>query len=327
MPRGSTSADPILTRNEVTHPLDPHDALVVTGIRASAAAAKGKARSKEARAPFDALMEAVQARSYVTYDEDVIAGVPGVWVRPADSLPNEAILYLHGGWFNLGSANAYRHLVSQIAARAGADTFVPDYRLAPEHPFPAAVDDIVACYRALEARVQRIAICGDSAGGNLALVLTSLVTADGFRRKAKLVGVAAMSPVTDLSLSGETYRTRADADPYFTREQVAALVQSYLGRAAPTDLRASPLFAELRHSPPVRIHVGDDEVLLDDSRRYVQRAAAAGVDARLDVWLGMPHGFVAMVGALNAATLSLDAIGTFFGSKLMDAKLMATRST
>src|SRR4029077_10533348 len=126
------------------------------------------------------------------------------------------------------------------------------------------------------------------------LVLASCAATKQVLGNATLVAIAAFSPVTDLTLSGATYQTRADADLYFTKPQVAALVKSYLGNADPNDPLASPLQARLSGLPPIRIHVGDDEVLLDDSRRYVERAIAAGVDARLDVWTGMPHGFVAV---------------------------------
>jgi monoterpene epsilon-lactone hydrolase len=219
---------------------------------------------------------------------------------------------VHGGWFNAGSATPYRHLVGQIAARAGTRAFVPDYRLAPEHPFPAAVEDVLATYRGMdESGIRRIAITGDSAGGNLALVLASYVATKAALAKAILVGAAAMSPVTDLTLSGASYETRADADPYFTKQQVAELVHAYLGSADATDPRASPLQGRFSGLPPIRIHVGDDEVLLDDSRRYVERAVAGGVDARLDVWTGMPHGFVAIIGPIRASAQALDAVGLF----------------
>jgi epsilon-lactone hydrolase len=150
----------------------------------------------------------------------------------------------------------------------------------------------------------------------LALVLASRVTDEIISAKVTLVGTAALSPVTDLTLSGVTYETRADADPYFTRPQVAELVRAYLGSADPKDPLASPICARLSGLPPVRIHVGDDEVLLDDSRRYIERAVAAGVDARLDVWLGMAHGFPASVGKLKASAEALDAIGVFLAEKL-----------
>ncbi len=261
----------------VTHPLDPEDAAITAAFRAMVSSAKGARQGIEARGQFDAFMESVLPRDDVTFGTDTLGGVPGLWVQPADWRSGEAIVHLHGGWFNFGSAKAYRHLVGHIAARAGARAFVPDYRLAPEHPFPAATDDVLACYRGLAERdVHRIALTGDSAGGNLALVLAS--RAAGI--KATLVGVAVMSPVTDLTLSGATYETRADADPLFTRPQVAELVHAYLGSADAKHPLASPLRSQLAGMPPVRIHVGDDEVLLDDSLRYVERAVAAGVDAR-----------------------------------------------
>jgi acetyl esterase/lipase len=304
----------------VTHPLDPEDAPTVAVMRAMASSTKGILRSIAAREPFDALMESVLPKDGVTFESDTIGGVPGLWVHPAKSRFDEAMLHLHGGWFNLGTANAYRRLVAHMAARVGAKAFVPDYRLAPEHPFPAAVDDVLCCYRGLDERgIRRIAVTGDSAGGNLALVLASRVTDEINSPKMTLVGAAALSPVTDLTLSGRTYETRAGADPYFTRPQVAELVRAYLGSADPKDPLASPIYGRLSGLPPVRIHVGDDEVLLDDSRRYVERAIAAGVDARLDVWIGMAHGFAGSVGKLKASAQALDAIGMFLTEKLQEA--------
>ena len=289
-------------------------------MRAALRAVKGmRAETSNARAQFDTLMERVPPPGDVTFETGSLDDIAGLWVHPASRRPGEAIFHLHGGWFNFGSAKAYRHLVGHIAARAGASAFVPDYRLAPEHPFPAAVDDALACYRAIEASgISRIAITGDSAGGNLALVLASRVTAGAVSAKTTLVGVAAVSPVTDLTLSGRTYETRADADPLFTRPQVAELVRSYIGRADANDPLASPLLGHFSGLPPIRIHVGNDEVLLDDSRRYVERAAAAGVDAQLEVWTGMFHGFVASIGMVKAATLALDAIATFLAARLQD---------
>jgi acetyl esterase/lipase len=292
------------------HPLDPEDAKVTAALRAMVSASKGARPVIEARAQYDALMKSVSPRGDVTFETDTLGGVPGLWVHPAGWRPGEAIVHLHGGWFNFGSAKAYRHLVGQIAARAGARAFIPDYRLAPEHPFPAATDDVRACYQGLAERdVHRIALTGDSAGGNLALGLAS-------SSNVTLVGVAVVSPVTDLTLSGASYETRADADPLFTRPQVAELVHSYLGSADARQPLASPLHGRYAGMPSIRIHVGDDEVLLDDSLRYVERAVAAGVDARADVWMGMPHGFPASIGRLKAAAQALDAIGAFLTERL-----------
>jgi epsilon-lactone hydrolase len=308
---GRTSPDFV-----VFHPLDPEDGAITTAIRANASSTKGVPPGIEARGQFDAFMESVLPRDDVTFETDTLGGIPGLWVHPADWRSGEAIVHLHGGWFNFGSAKAYRHLVGHIAARAGARAFIPNYRLAPEDPFPAATDDVLACYQGLAERdVHRIALTGDSAGGNLALGLASRVAGESASTSAALVGVAVLSPVTDLTLSGATYDTRADADPFFTRSQVAALVRSYLGSADPNHPLASPLGARLSGMPPVRIHVGDDEILLDDSRRYVDRAVAADVDARLDVWMGMPHGFPGSVGRLKAAAQALDAIGLFLAER------------
>ena len=290
------------------HPLDPEDAPIIDQIRTATRAQKGARWTIEARQQYDALMEGVAPPTGVTFASATVGGVPGIWVHPSSRRTDAAILYLHGGWFHAGTAKAYRHLVGHIATRAGTSAFVPDYRLAPEHRFPAAVDDALATYRGMdESGIRRIAVTGDSAGGNLALVLAANVAAKA---------VVALSPVTDLTLSGATYDTRAEADLYFAKQQVAELVRSYLGHADANDPRASPLQGRFSGLPPIRIHVGDDEVLLDDSRRYVERAVAAGVDARLDVWTGMPHGFPAIIGAIKASALALDAIGTFLTERL-----------
>jgi epsilon-lactone hydrolase len=314
--QGSTANQPSTGPIEI-HPLDAEDAAIAAAMRATLRPAKGARSGADARGQFDALMERVLPRDDVIFEADTIGGIPGMWVRPANPRSDEAILHLHGGWFNFGSAKAYRHLVGHIAAGVGARAFIPDYRLAPEHPFPAATNDVLACYQALAERdVHRIALTGDSAGGNLALVLASRVAGEAASVNATLVGVAVLSPVTDLTLSGASYATRADADPLFTRPQVAELVHSYLGSADPNHPLASPLHGQLAGMPPVRIHVGDDEVLLDDSLRYVERAVATGVDARVDVWMGMPHGFPGSIGRLKAAAKVLDAIGAFLAERL-----------
>ena len=294
------------------HALDPGDAQFVARMRDMAAPSKGVSRGVEGRGQFDALMASVLAPSNVTIEADTIRGVPGTWVRPANALPGCALLHLHGGWFNFGSAAAFTHLVGQIAVRIHAAAFIPDYRLAPEHPFPAATQDVWACFQGLAQKGYRwIVLTGDSAGGNLALGLAARSVTAGGLTDVKPAGVAVFSPVTDLTLSGETYETRADADPLFTRAQVAQLAQSYLRDADPNSALASPLAGPVAGLPPIRVHVGDDEVLLDDSRRYVAKAINAGVDAKLDVWMGMPHGFIARVGTLNAADQAMDAVGIF----------------
>jgi acetyl esterase/lipase len=303
------------------HPVSQQDSVAANGLRGAVAAFKGKLTGTAARGPFDDVMNRVVAPTDVNFEADAVGGISGWWARPARSKKGAAILHAHGGWFNFGSARAYRNLVGHIASSAGADAFIPDYRLAPENVFPAAVTDLEACYRGLLAKgINKIAVTGDSAGGDLALVLLAgsvkREAVGGGRANADLgdlapVGCVAISPVTDLGLTGETYQTRAEADPYFTKSQVAGLVASYLVNADPKNPQASPLYGDLSGLPPIRVHVGDDEVLLDDSRRYVERAVSAGVDVELDVWMGMPHGFVTGIGQFDAARQSIKSIGAF----------------
>jgi acetyl esterase/lipase len=300
------------------HPVSQKDSLAATALRSAVAAFKGKLAGTAARGPFDDVMERVVAPTDVTFEADTVGGISGFWAKPARRQKGAAIIHVHGGWFNFGTAHAYRNLVGHIASSAGADAFIPDYRLAPEHVFPAAVTDVQACYRGLVAKgINKIAVTGDSAGGNLALVLLSIASAQADKGGIAPASAVAISPVTDLALTGESYQTRAEADPYFTKSQAGGLVASYLGDADPKDPLASPLYGDLSGLPPIRVHVGDDEVLLDDSRRYVERAVAAGVDAELDVWMGMPHGFVTGIREFDAARRSLEAIGAFLTLRLL----------
>ena len=299
------------------HPATTEDKAAMTALRAMAEPNKGRLQGTAARGAFDEIMSHVIAPAGVTFTPDTVGGVSGWWVRPENARAGEAILHLHGGWFNWGSAQAFRNLVGHIAARAGAEAFVPDYRLAPEHPFPAAIEDVRAVYVGLVERgFSKIAITGDSAGGNLALGLLRFATEEKASGGVPPVGAVALSPVTDLTLAGASWETRAEADPYFLRSQGVELVNAYLNGHDPADPLASPLYGELAGLPPVRVQVGDDEVLLDDSLRYVERAVAAGVDARVDVWEGMPHGFQSGIGTLAASTQALDAIGEFLSDRL-----------
>jgi monoterpene epsilon-lactone hydrolase len=300
-----------------THPITAEDKVAMAALRAMVEPLKGKLQGTAARQPFDEIMERVPAPEGVRFEADTVGGVSGWWCRPSQAKSEHVILHLHGGWFNWGSAQAFRHLVGHIAVSVGAHAFIPEYRLAPEHVFPAAVTDVESCYDGLVERgFTRIAVVGDSAGGALALVLLRLVTARSTAGGVIPVGAVALSPVTDLTLSGESWKTRAAADPYFVESQARELVRSYLNGADPTDPRASALYGDLAGLPPVRVHVGDDEVLLDDALRYVARAVDAGVDARVDVWQGMPHGFSSGVGKLAAANQALAAIGTFLAQRL-----------
>jgi len=306
----------------VHHPFGAEDQAAMAAMRAIVEPNKGKLQGVAARVPFDAIMEHVAAPAGVAYEAGRVGGVSGWWCRPENARPGHAIMHIHGGWFNFGSAQAFRHLAGHIAAGVGVAAFVPDYRLAPEHPFPAAAEDVRASYFGLlEQGISKIAITGDSAGGTLAIGLLVHLAANSDGASKALVGGVAFSPVTDLSLSGESWSTRAAADPYFTKPQATELVNSYLHGHNPTDPLASPLHADLAGLAPVRLHVGDDEVLLDDSVRFVERAIASGVDARLDVWEGMVHGFLGSVGRLTASNEALQLIGEFLNDRFAGAAI------
>ena len=310
------------------HPFSKQDQVAMAAMRALIEPNKGKLQGTAARGPFDALMERVAPPEGVTYEQDTIGGVAGWWCRPEAARSGCVTMHIHGGWFNWGSAQAFRHLAGHLAASTGAVVFVPDYRLAPEHTFPAAPDDVRSCYLGLiERGFSKIAVTGDSAGGNLALGLLVQAAATGAARSEALVGGVALSPVTDLTLSGQSWSTRAAADPFFVKPQAAELVRSYLAGHDAGDSFASPLFAGLNGMAPVRVHVGNDEVLLEDSVRFVERAVAAGVDARLDVWEGMVHGFLGSVGRLEASNQALELVGQFLTGLFVQQRHSSSKDT
>ena len=301
----------------VTHPLDNTDSASAAALRAAVAPIKGVFDGVAGRERFNSAVEALRAPPGVSFEAATIGGTSGWWARPAVSQKDAAIIYIHGGWFTWGAAKAFRNFAGHVASITEANVFVPDYRLAPEYPFPAAVRDLEACYRGLvDEGVLKIAIAGDSAGGNLALVLLSLASARASHSAVAPAGAVVFSPITDLALTGNSYDARAQADLYFTKAEAATLVKNYLGNGDPRDPLASPLYADLAGLPPIRIHVGDDEVLLDDSRRYVERAIAAGVDAKVDVWMGMPHDFALNIGVFSASTQALAKSGAFLAERL-----------
>lgn len=301
-------------------PLLPQDAPAVAAMRQAAAPHKGATMGPEARPMFDGMFAATPTAADVRVEAGTVGGVAGFWVRPPNARRDARVLYIHGGGYVLGSAQAFTSFVGQIALRAGADAFVPDYRLAPEHPFPAAIDDAVAVYHGLVAEgAERIVVAGDSAGGGLTLALLSILAADKTSGAVQPLGAAVMSPLTDLALAGESFQTRAEADPIFTSDVLQAFSEMYLQGQDATLAKASPLYAQLHGLPPVRIDVGDNEVLLSDAIRYAERAEAAGVAVTVSVWEGMAHVFQSSLGQFVAAEQSVDAIGEFLRQRLADA--------
>ncbi len=300
------------------HLLDPQDAITMAKLRPMLASTKGSVTGPSARAPFDELMEQTPPADGVSYEKAEVGGVPGWWCRPTSAPADAAMLYFHGGAYVVGSAQVYQHFVGQVAARARVSAFVPEYGLAPEHPFPAAVDDAQASFEGLSNQgFGKVALVGDSAGGGLTLSLLSLLVAQA-RDVSGLrpVAAAVMSPWADLALSGESMETRAEADPLMTKDSLATTARLYLGTHDPRDPQASPLYADLAGLPPVRIHVGEDEVLLDDSIRYGKRLEAAGGTVQVHTWEGMVHVFPSNL-ILRAAQQALDDVGAFLRQQLL----------
>jgi phosphinothricin tripeptide acetyl hydrolase len=241
---------------------------------------------------------------------------PAEWLLPSGVRADGAVLYLHGGGYVIGSPRSHRHLAAAIAQAAGLPALLLDYRLAPEHPFPAALDDAVAAYEWILARgiaPTRIVIVGDSAGGGLTMATLLALRERGLPRPA---GGICISPWVDLTLSGTTYTTRAVADPIVTREGIEEMAQAYVGAGDRKAPFISPLFADLRGLPPLLIHVGTDEVLLDDARGLTERARAAGVDVTLEEWPAMIHVWHWFLPMLDEAERAVAGIGTFVRARI-----------
>lgn len=222
-----------------------------------------------------------------------LGGVPCDWLDVPRAKPNKILLYFHGGGFCFKSPRLHSALVGQLCSQAGFRGLMVDYRLAPESPFPAAVEDCFSVYRFLiESNVdpQSIVIGGDSAGGNLAL--STLLLAREHRLPQPAAAVL-MSPATDMSMSGMSMLEKQNQDPLFHLGTLLMMRNSYLAGAHPNDPLASPFLAELDGLAPLMIQVGEHEMLLEDSTRLAEKAQRQGVDVELKIWQGMPHVFPA----------------------------------
>jgi len=243
----------------------------------------------EQRSRIDEAMAQMPLAEGTVAEPFVRGGVPGIECRPVDVADNAPIvLYFHGGGFRIASALAYRSYGSHLAAVLGARVLLVEYRLAPEHKFPKAVDDCFVVWESLLAEgidTGRIVIAGDSAGGGLAASVTMHALADGVLP----AGVICCSPWVDLTITADTYDTNAESDKLFSRTSAEEAAPAYLGGADPMHPIASPLFGDWDGAPPLLILVGDAEVLLDDSRKLADVAKAAGVDVTLSIYPEMPH--------------------------------------
>lgn len=238
-------------------------------------------------------------------------GAPAEWVVAPEADPGRVVLYLHGGGYIYGAIGAYRGWAARVSRLARARVLLLDYRLAPEHPFPAAVDDSLAAYRWLLAdgvAPERLVVGGESAGGGL--TLATLVAQRDAGAPLPAAGVC-ISPWTDLALTGDSMQTRAAADPLVDRPGLEDMAAKYLNGADPRDPLASPLFADLTGLPPLLVQVGDCEVLLDDAARLAERARAAGVEVVYECWDGMVHNFPLFTDQLPDGARAAERIGAF----------------
>jgi len=240
-----------------------------------------------------------------------LGGVKVIGLQIADVEVVGTVLHLHGGGFAIGSARASLGLAADLARRTQMRVLSVDYRLAPEHPYPAALSDVSAAYEALVAEVDAthpIVVTGESAGGNLALALLVARRRDGLDMPAAIV---LMSPMTDLTVSGPSFVSKAAVDPVLSAQAIRTRVDTYLAGADSSDALVSPVNADLSGLPAMLIQVGSHEVLLDDSTRLAARAAADDVAVTLDVTPGVPHVFQAFAGILDEGDAALERIARF----------------
>lgn len=255
--------------------------------------------------PADVQCEAVSA-----------GGVPAQWLTPAGAAHDRVLMYVHGGGYVMMSAETHRKLAGHLAKATGCRALNVDYRLAPEHPHPAAVTDAVAAYRWLLEQgiaAHNIAIAGDSAGGGLTLAAALKIRDDGLPLPAALLPI---SPWTDMEGTGASMQSRAEVDMIVTPQAIAQLSQVFLQGADPRDPYASPLHGDLRGLPPLFLQTGDEEVLLDDSTRFADRARAAGVDVTLEVVPEMQHVFQIAAGTLPEADAAIARLGAWLKPRL-----------
>nr|BAN08472.1 hypothetical protein [uncultured bacterium] len=269
---------------------------------------------EEARAGFEQVASMFPVDADIKREVVSAGGVKAEWVSAPDADAGRAVLYLHGGGYVIGSINTHRSLAARLSRASNARVLVIDYRLAPEHPHPAAVDDSVAAYRWMLTqglKSARIAVAGDSAGGGLT-VATLLAIRDA---KLPLPGAGAcLSPWVDLEGIGESMTTKAGVDPIVQKAGLLQMAAAYLGGKDPRTPLAAPLYADLSGLPPLLIQVGTAETLLDDASRLAERARKAGVTVTYEPWEDMIHVwhlFAPMLDEGQHAVHAVDRIGEF----------------
>jgi monoterpene epsilon-lactone hydrolase len=290
--------------------------LEIVKIREMIAARPRATEIAQMRSDADARSKAFPLPSDVTVTPVTANGVPAEWTSTPDADPSSAILYLHGGGYVICSLQSHRHLAAEVGRAAGTRTLAIDYRLAPEHPFPAPVEDTVAAYRFLldsGLKPDRIAFAGDSAGGGLVIGAMLAI------REAGLPSPACgwcISPWVDMEALGQSFTDRAEADPTVQKATIQMMAQWYLGGADPRHPHAAPLYGDLRGLPPLLIQVGSVETLLDDSIQLARKAGIAEVPVALQIWPEMIHIWHIFFPMLAAGRRAITSGGSFVRNAL-----------
>lgn len=260
--------------------------------------------------------------SLFSVDEDItiepitLGGVQAEWSTPPEYEDGATVFYLHGGGYIMGSVGTYRHLTGRLAKHAGARMVSVDYRLAPEHPYPAALDDAVNAYRALLDTGQdpaKLGVAGDSAGGGLTLAMLLRLRDEGVLLPK---AAAVIAPWTDLTLSGESWRANVDADPLIKVHRAEKHGHYYYGGHDPAHPYLSPLFADLNGLPPMLVHVGSKESMLDDSVAFADKVRQAGVGIRLEIEPELLHVWHYYLGWFPEADDGLSRLGAFLRERI-----------
>jgi acetyl esterase/lipase len=273
--------------------------------------APAEASIEEQRASFEQMASLFPLAADVVSEPVDADGVPAEWIVAPGAADDKIVLYLHGGGYAAGSIKSHREMISRISRAAGVRALAIDYRLAPEHPYPAAVEDSTAAYRWLLSTgvdPARLVIGGESAGGGL--TAATLVALRDAGDPLPAAGVC-LSPWVDMEALGESMTTKAELDPIVQREVIIELAKAYLGGAHPRTPLAAPLYADLTGLPPLLIQVGTSEALLDDSTRLGERAKSAGVDVTVELWDDMIHMWHFFAAVLPEGQQAIDRIGEF----------------
>ena len=292
------------------------DAIDTIRSRQQSSAGQAPPTLEERRAAFTPGDRLYPVPDDVLVTEMNAGGVPAHWLTAPGADAGRVLLFLHGGGFEFGSVRSDGELAARLGRASGMRVLFPEYRLAPEHPFPAAIDDVLAAWRWLRSGqalgARSIAVAGDSAGGGLAVALLVATRDAG---EALPAAAVLMSPTVDLTSSGASMTERADQDPISTPAMLRQFASDYLAGADPKTPLASPLFAQLTGLPPLLVQVGTADLLLSDAERLAAAAAETGVDVTLEIGEGLPHVYQLMLGTPEAAEAT-ERIGKFLRARV-----------